>query len=456
MTSTLAAGAVWLLWAAGFAQATAIAVPRTDHVLIDARCESDEWAGASRTAAGATELLVQQDDDTVYLCVPLPPDSYGTMDLYVLPAGTTQPVNLHASAQVGERQRTPEGWPDWTFGNYHGWYSPPVALSASSVVDGRARLTFGAVAAREVAISKAKFGSTRWQFMIEIRALGSGKTGSVRFPAAASPDDPGTWASLDHASRGAAPPPTDTETLTIESVHLGQTRAVWISSPPACRVRTMCDLLVVLDAHALFPLATNYAAVMQLMGRMPPLVIVGIPSRAPAERIAQFTPAPGEDERARYPEAGGAPAFLRFLEDEVVPQVMSRHRASTRHALIGHSLAGLFAVEAMTSGARFESYAALSPTLGWNRQATVARVTQRLVGETGPARRLFVSVAAGDTPPYLDAFARLESSLATRTPPWLRANLRRFDADDHVSTLGPGLLAAMNWLFVDPPSPPVE
>src|SRR5262245_35276700 len=75
------------------AAAVAIGVPSAPPVLVDARCEDGEWSAASRTPAGQTMLLVQQDARTVYLCVPLPPDSYGTVDVYVLPDGAAQPVN---------------------------------------------------------------------------------------------------------------------------------------------------------------------------------------------------------------------------------------------------------------------------------------------------------------------------------------------------------------------------
>jgi hypothetical protein len=173
-----------------------LAVPATTApALLDGRCEGDEWRMASRTPIrDSLELLLQQNDTQLMLCVPLPPESYGTMDLYVGSRSAPMPINLHASAQVGERQRTTTGWPEWVFGNQRGWYSPPVALSRSAVVDGKPQLTFGVVTAREVVIEKDKFGSGPWRMMIEIRAMGADKRGTAQFPAAATPDDPNSWA----------------------------------------------------------------------------------------------------------------------------------------------------------------------------------------------------------------------------------------------------------------------
>ncbi len=173
----------------------------TAPLLLDGRCEGNEWRSAARTPLGdGLELLIQQNATQVKLCVTLPSESYGTMDLYIGSQTVPMPINLHASAQVGERQRTTTGWPEWTFGNQRQWYSPPVALSRATVVDGRAQLTFGSVAAREVVIEKDKFGRGPWRLMLEIRALGADKKGSTQFPAKASTDDPSTWAivSLDN------------------------------------------------------------------------------------------------------------------------------------------------------------------------------------------------------------------------------------------------------------------
>lgn len=188
--------ALALVSAIGMQAPPSVPVPTTDApALLDGRCEGDEWRRASRTPLrDGMELLLQQNATQVMLCVPLPPDSYGTMDLYIGSRSVPIPINLHASAQVGERQRTTTGWPEWSFGNQRGWYSPPVALSRSAVVDGKAQLTFGAVSAREVVIEKNKFGGGPWRLMLEIRALGADKRGTLQFPATAKPDDPDGWA----------------------------------------------------------------------------------------------------------------------------------------------------------------------------------------------------------------------------------------------------------------------
>jgi len=244
------------------------------------------------------------------------------------------------------------------------------------------------------------------------------------------------------------PSPPGGEAMALHSTALDEARTVWVRAPQACR-ESACDLVVVLDGHALFPLATAYADVMQAMGRMPPLVIVGVPSASPAGRVRDFTSAVSDDDRARYPQAGGSARFLDFLQKEVLPAIAGRYRLSGRSTLAGHSLAGLFVVESLATGAGFANYVAISPTLGWNREQVLNSLTPML-GRAGSPKRLFASVA-NDAPAYLSAFARLEREVSGAKPAWLETAFPRFADDDHVTTVGPALNAAMKWLFVTPP-----
>ena len=178
-----------------------VALPAGHRVLLDARCEPAEWSDAARVAVSpAVDLLLKQDSESVFFCLTLPEGSYGTLDLYLQTAAGEAPWNLHVSAQVGERQRTAAGWPEWQFANHHGWFSPAVPLRGAEVVDGRAKLTFTAVAGREVQLERSRFGSGPWRVMVELRSLGPAHDGSVVYPPGAAVDEPSTWATLLLAS----------------------------------------------------------------------------------------------------------------------------------------------------------------------------------------------------------------------------------------------------------------
>jgi predicted alpha/beta superfamily hydrolase len=386
---------------------------------------------------------LQQDDSAAFICVPLPPESYGTMDLYVASAATSTPVNLHASAQVGERQRSASGWPEWTFGNQRDWYSPPVALSRAEVVDNRSQLTFGVVSAREVAIRKSKFGAGPWRLMIEIRALGAAKKGMLQYPALASNDDPASWATIGVGPVSTGP--VGPTIISIDSRALGERREVWVDAPQTCKDGPGCDTLFVLDAHALFPVATGYSSMMRAMGGLRPITIVGVPSLSPDDRIRNFSASVSDRDRSRYPQAGGASRFAEFLFDEVAPLVAARFGRPRARVLAGHSLAGLFALESFVGG-RVDDAIAISPTLPWNNGSAVTAFERWLKAAHPSPRRLFVTMADGDTDAYRTAFDRLrrlviaQSSLAGATA------VMRAD-EDHVTTVAPALQQAMLRFF---------
>jgi hypothetical protein len=430
---------------------------RRIDILVDARCDADEWSGATSTPIGRAsgrdlELLSLQDRDNLYLCVPLPEGSYGTADLYLHPALATSPTNLHVSAQVGERARTAAGWPEWTFGNQREWYSPPVATTGAIVEDGRARLSFQPVPAREFTIRKSKFGPGPWKFMLELRALGPERRESVVFPANASTDAVATWASFEI---GTPPPPPygAADALMVPSEAFGAPRAVWIHVPSGCSGDKPCGALYVLDAHALFPLAVAELAALGALRRAEPRIVVGIPSLSAADRAANFIPYPGFEPPERERTAPGvfAPRFLAFLEKDLIPFVERHYPASGERSLAGHSLAGLFTMWAFSQDASFTDYIAMSPSLGWARLRALDDVKKRFQTPSNRERRVFASVA-NEPDSYLDSFARLETLARETKPRNVRTRFRKNLDEDHSTTVPPSLDAALRWLYVKTPN----
>jgi hypothetical protein len=167
-------------------------------LLLDARCDPVEYAGAARHELGAgVTLHARYDAHFLALCFTLPEGSFGSFDLYVR-AADGRLHNLHVSAQVGERVRAAGGWPDWRFGNQQGWYGPPVAFRGMATdATGQRRIDFAPAAGRELQISRARFGADPWRVRFEIRALGAAQNGVLVFPAGSTDSDPAGWARLD-------------------------------------------------------------------------------------------------------------------------------------------------------------------------------------------------------------------------------------------------------------------
>ena len=161
-----------------------IAQPSSAPILLDGRCDPAEYAEAeSRDLDHGVVLHAVHDAHFVTLCATLPPDSLGTMDLYLQSPAGGPITNLHISAQVGERTYREGQDPPWVWGNQSGWYGPPVAFSGTvRRTDGTPRATFADSTGREIRLSKARFGSGPWKMRMELRALGPGKANVARVP----------------------------------------------------------------------------------------------------------------------------------------------------------------------------------------------------------------------------------------------------------------------------------
>jgi hypothetical protein len=182
------------------APAAAVESRAGSPILLDNRCDEAEWKdAASEPVQEGVRLRLKHDARFAYLCIEVPEGSFATIDFYLQPADGSTPWNLHASAQLGEKQRGAGGWPqDWTWGNQRDWYSPAVPFRGVEKVEGGVRPQFGSIHGRELQISRARFAGD-WRFMFETRALGAKLDGSAVYPAGASVDDATGWATLAFA-----------------------------------------------------------------------------------------------------------------------------------------------------------------------------------------------------------------------------------------------------------------
>jgi predicted alpha/beta superfamily hydrolase len=54
--------------------------------------------------------------------------------------------------------------------------------------------------------------------------------------------------------------------------------------------------------------------------------------------------------------AGGADSFLRFIREELLPEVDRKYRTAPFRILMGHSLGGLFALHAFSRSPGLETF----------------------------------------------------------------------------------------------------
>jgi hypothetical protein len=220
--------------------------------------------------------------------------------------------------------------------------------------------------------------------------------------------------------------PSRPDRWAVPSDALDETRHILVHLPDgyATSSRTY-PLVVLLDGgdrrqhSADVPLYSRSVAVLAALERdgLAPMILVGIENR---NRVRDMTPVERPD---IYVGGGGALAFLRFIETELVPFVDARWRVGPTRILYGESYGGLFVLDACARGRRvFTDYIAASPTVGVWPDGLAAALRQRMSADTSRATRdvdthstssLFIIYGERDAPlvtGQMPAIARLIES----------------------------------------------
>jgi predicted alpha/beta superfamily hydrolase len=132
-------------------------------------------------------------------------------------------------------------------------------------------------------------------------------------------------------------------------------------------------VLYVLDGQWDFSLVTSIYGQQYYDGFVPAVVIVGITwggtnPNYDILRARDLTPT----NVGWSPLSGGAPKFLAFIKNELIPFVESKYRVTKNdRTLIGSSYGGLFTLYALFhETALFHRYVLTSPSLGWDNGIT--------------------------------------------------------------------------------------
>lgn len=263
------------------------------------------------------------------------------------------------------------------------------------------------------------------------------------------------WAAGAPAATTAPEPLAIGQTFTLDSALLGETRRINVYAPPGFDAAaggadtTRLPVLYMPDGG----LAEDFLHVAGLVqigainGTMRPFLLVGIQN---TQRRRDLTP-PTTDPRdeAIAPKVGGSAAFRAFLRDELMPVINARYRTTGETAIVGESLAGLFAVECfLVEPDLFDTVVAIDPSLWWNREDLVARAGELLAARGGRPGTLWM--ASSDEPGINAPTAQLAAALAAAGAPGVRVLYQPLPAETHMTIYHPAALLAFRAVFAPP------
>lgn len=246
-----------------------------------------------------------------------------------------------------------------------------------------------------------------------------------------------------------------TEARPIRSAVLGgETYQLLVHFPANYNPARRYDVLYVLDGINAFPAAIDCLGILHGEGdttyREPLLVaisdgtMIGQPGN---KRDRDYTPTAFKTHWGASGGGGGA-AFLRFLEQEVMPLVEATYPVTRRRTLYGYSYGGLLAAYALLSKpGLFQTVLMGSPSL-WTDDAVMLRRFEPDYARTHtdlPARA-WLSVGEQDAN-LIDDDRAFGAALAGRRYPSLRLETRVLPGLDHLSGIHPTMLQAFRWAF---------
>ena len=186
---------------------------------------------------------------------------------------------------------------------------------------------------------------------------------------------------------------------------LHEKRPVWIHVPDnyAQATKARYPVIYVLDGDDHFTEVTGIVHRLSANSRMPDAIIVALPNTK--DRTHDLTPPVVHDStpfplfegsadsmRIGSPTRGAAGALRSFITTELAPWVDAHYRTVAYRVLIGHSLGGLFVLDALVYDPQsFRAYVALSPSLWWGDGEYLKRIEDQIPRASLAGRVLYMT-----------------------------------------------------------------
>jgi len=215
------------------------------------------------------------------------------------------------------------------------------------------------------------------------------------------------------------------DTFKMESKEVGETRVINVWTPPIYKnsdeslpVLYMPDGGVKED----FPHIANTIAKLLKEKSIPPFILVGIEN---TERGRDLTGYSESEFDAQYcPLTDGAKNFRAFITQELIPEINSKYKTSSKKGIIGESLAGLFVMETfMQHPESFNFYIAFDPSLWWNNHYLVRNSKDILSKFSDKKVKLwFAGSSAEDISKYTNELYQVLENNAPKKLKWKYSN----------------------------------
>ncbi len=226
--------------------------------------------------------------------------------------------------------------------------------------------------------------------------------------------------------------------FTIKSNILNEERTCLISIPDsyqdATQVTKNYPIIILLDGYTHFKTASGIVHFMSSNRNrnylMPESIIVAI-ENVDRERDFTFT----KIKTKRPNTMGGGSNFLNFIEKELIPYVDENYRTEPSRTLVGHSLGGLFTLNAyMDRTSVFNAYITIDPSIWWSEEMMKNKVDS--ISSISWNKKLYIATANQGEANYERNKKRhdyLYELITKKSEEPLHVEIKYFDQENHRS-----------------------
>tara|TARA_R110002072_G_scaffold289032_3_gene455830 strand:+ start:1106 stop:2326 length:1221 start_codon:yes stop_codon:yes gene_type:complete len=222
----------------------------------------------------------------------------------------------------------------------------------------------------------------------------------------------------------------------LKSEILGEDRPIIISLPLGYEKNNAnYPVLYLLDGLGNIKHEIGTVELLTDSGVIPPMIIVGVES---LDRSRDLTPSSagqgvyGGVGESGISQSGGAPKFLQFLEEELIPYVESNFRTHPYRLLEGHSFGGLFSTYAlMEKPDIFDAFIIQAPALWWNTEEMTAKAKIFFKSNSNLDKAIYFGIGGGDGWGMRQELKRYVQVIEENPPKNLRWKHEEVGDEDH-------------------------